>query len=249
MGYLLRVTLLMNSFLIALQFLTIIPVTHSYIANDKQLGHSSLFYPIIGLIIGSLLVFSTHWLSTLPNQIQAAIVLILWVLLTGGLHLDGLADCADAWVGGLGSKQRSLDLMKDPAAGPIAVIVLVLILLLKWLLINQLIEQNASETLLLTPVLGRVAILILMLTANYIRPDGMGKKIVDNLPQPAVKVNSLICILLGIYYLGFLAISFMIIILLIINYQSKKRLGGVTGDVYGAGVELVEIGILIGNVI
>jgi len=221
----------------------------SFIANDKQLGNSSFFYPVIGLIIGSLLAFSTLYLSTLPLQTQAVIILMLWVLLTGGLHLDGLADCADAWVGGLGSKQRSLKIMKDPTAGPIAVVVLVLVLLLKWSMISQLIEQNSIEALLLTPVLGRVAILILMLTTHYIRPDGMGKKIVDNLPQSALKGLSLFCLLLGIYYLGFLAISFMLVIVSIIIYQSKKRLGGVTGDVYGASVELVETGILFGYIL
>ncbi len=239
----------MNSFLIALQFLTIIPVTHSFIANDKQLGNSSFFYPIIGLIIGSVLAVSTLCLSALSLQTQAVIILMLWVLLTGGLHLDGLADCADAWVGGLGNKQRSLDIMKDPAAGPIAVVVLVLVLLLKWSMISQLIEQNSIEALLLTPVLGRVAILILMLTTHYLRSDGMGKKIVDNLPESALKGLSLFCLLLGIYYLGFLAMSFMLVIVSIIIYQSKKRLGGVTGDVYGASVELVETGILFGYIL
>jgi adenosylcobinamide-GDP ribazoletransferase len=239
----------MSSFLIALQFLTIIPVTHSFIANDKQLGYSSFFYPVIGLIIGSVLAVSTLCLSTLSLQTQAVIILMLWVILTGGLHLDGLADCADAWVGGLGSKQRSLEIMKDPAAGPIAVVVLVLVLLLKWSMISQLIEQNSIEALLLTPVLGRVSILILMLTTHYIRPDGMGKKIVDNLPHSALKGLSLFCLLLGVYYLSFLAMSFMLVIVSIIIYQSKKRLGGVTGDVYGASVELVETGILFGYIL
>ena len=106
----------MNSFLIALQFLTIIPVTNSYIASDKQLGNSTLFYPIIGLMIGSILVLITQFISHIPISIQAILILTIWVMLTGGLHLDGLADSADAWVGGLGSKQRSLEIMKDPAA-------------------------------------------------------------------------------------------------------------------------------------
>jgi adenosylcobinamide-GDP ribazoletransferase len=239
----------MNSFLIALQFLTIIPVTYSFIASDKQLGDSSLFYPVIGLIIGGILVFSTLWLSGLSLFVQAAIILILWVLLTGGLHLDGLADCADAWVGGLGSKQRSLDIMKDPAAGPIAVVVLVLLLLLKWSMISVIIEQKTIEVLLLAPMLGRVGILILMLIADYIRTDGLGKTIVLNLPVPAVKGLVLFCMLLSVYYLGILPIVFMLMMLFALYYQSKKRLGGVTGDVYGASVELVEITILLGFVI
>ena len=239
----------MNSFLIALQFLTIIPVTHSFIASDKQLGYSPFFYPVIGLLIGSLLVSSALLLIDLPLQIQSTLILTLWVLITGGLHLDGLADCADAWVGGLGSKQRSLGIMKDPAAGPIAVIVLLLVLLLKWSIINTILEKQAFEVLLLTPMAGRLTILILMLTTRYIRSGGMGEKIVANLSENSVKVITLSGLLISIYYLGVLPIVFMLIMIFIISQQANKRLGGVTGDVYGAAVELVEVGVLLGVMI
>ncbi len=239
----------MNSLLLALQFLTIIPVNHSNIASDRQLGNSILFYPVIGLLIGSILAFSSLMIANIPLQIQSSIILILWVVLTGGLHLDGLADCADAWVGGLGSKQRSLEIMKDPAAGPIAVVVLVLLLLLKWSVIIYILEQQALVVLVLTPVMGRLAILILMLSTSYVRTAGLGEKLVANLPISATKAISLFSILISIYYLGIIPISFMLIMLIIISYQAKKRLGGLTGDVYGAAVELVEISIFLGVLI
>lgn len=239
----------MTSLLLALQFLTIIPVNHSYIASDRQLGNSILFYPVIGLLIGSILALSSLLLANIPLQIQSAIILILWVLLTGGLHLDGLADCADAWVGGLGSKERSLEIMKDPTAGPIAVVVLVLLLLLKYLLISTILEQQALAALVMTPVMGRLAILILMLSTRYIRTAGLGEKLVANLPHSATKTMSLFGLILSIYYLGIIPISFMLLMLLLISYQAKKRLGGVTGDVYGAAVELVEVSVLLGMVL
>jgi len=239
----------MNSLLLALQFLTIIPVHHSYVASDKELGNSVLFYPVIGLLIGSILAFSSLMIANIPLQSQSAIILILWVLLTGGLHLDGLADCADAWVGGLGSKQRSLEIMKDPTAGPIAVVVLVLLLLLKWSIISYILEQQAFAVLIITPVMGRLAILILMLSTSYIRTAGLGEKLVANLPTSATKAVSLSGILIGLFYLGIIPMCLMLIILLLIYYQANKRLGGVTGDVYGAAVELVEVGILLGIVI
>ncbi len=237
---------LINSFFIALQFLTIVPVTRSYIANDKQLGYSSLFYPVIGLIIGSTLVLIAQFISSIPIQIQAVIILALWVMLTGGLHIDGLADCADAWVGGLGSKQRSLEIMKDPAAGPIAVVIIVLILLLKWTTIGYLLQKQQFVALLFTPMLGRLAILILMLFTDYIRAGGMGEVIVENCPKQTIAAISLFGLFGGIYYLGILPISLMLMILIIIRHQTNKRLGGATGDVYGATVELIEASILLG---
>jgi len=239
----------MNSFLLAFQLLTIIPITHTFIATDKQLGYSCLFYPVVGLFVGGMLAAMSLLLIDIPVNIQAAIILMLWVLLTGGLHLDGLADCADAWVGGLGSKQRSLDIMKDPAAGPIAVVILVLVLLLKWTLISSILEQESLSILILTPMLGRLAILLLMLSTNYIRLAGMAEKMMSHLPRSAVSILSSIGLFLGFVYLGGLAISFMLVILFLIRYQTKKRLGGVTGDVYGAAVELVEVAVLLGAVL
>lgn len=239
----------MNSFLIALQFLTILPVSHSFNANEKQLGYSTLYYPVIGLLIGCLLVFSETLLGHLSFQIQSVILLILWVILTGALHLDGLADCADAWVGGFGNKQRSLDIMKDPAAGPVAVICLVLLLLLKCFLIGAVIEQKIPYVLILTPMLGRLSILILMLYTHYIRADGLGAKIVEHLPRNSVKLISLFAVIVGSYYLNMFSIIFMFVILFLIAFQAKKRLGGVTGDVYGAAVELVEVSVLLGALI
>ena len=236
----------MNSFLIALQFLTIIPVPRPYTTSDKQLGYSILFYPLIGLLIGSVFVLIAQLISHAPSQIQAAIILTFWVMITGGLHLDGLADCADAWVGGLGSKQRSLEIMKDPAAGPIAVIVLVLVLLLKWTTISHLIEKQSFAVLLITPALGRLAILIIMLLTDYIRAEGIGKVLIANYPRHAGLAISLLGLLFGIFYLGVLTISLMSLTLMTIKYLTNKRLGGATGDVYGATLELTEVSILLG---
>jgi len=239
----------MNSFLIAFQLLTIIPITHSFTANNKQLGYSSLYYPVIGLFIGGILFISASLLGNISIQIQSVLILMLWVLLTGGLHLDGLADCADAWVGGLSNKQRSLEIMKDPASGPIAVVILGLLLLLKWSIINTILQQQVLFILFLAPMLGRLAILLLMQSTPYIRSGGMAEILVANLPKSAANILSIISLLVGVYYLGLLAISFMLVMLFIIRHQAIKRLGGVTGDVYGAAVELVEASVLLGAII
>ena len=120
----------MTPWLIALQFLTRLPVSLPGMPTPEQMGRSLLWYPAVGLLLGLLLWLAHLLLGQTPGVLQAAIILALWVGLSGGLHLDGLADTADAWVGGFGDRERTLTIMKDPRSGAIAVVVLVLLLLL-----------------------------------------------------------------------------------------------------------------------
>ncbi len=85
------------------------------------------------------------------------------------MHLDGLADTADAWVGGFGDAERTLKIMKDPACGPIGVLSLVIICLLKWSAIYVLLQKQQFLALILFPILGRLAPLFLFLTTQYVR--------------------------------------------------------------------------------
>jgi len=231
--------------LVALQFLTIIPVSHSFHASNKQIGQSVLYYPIVGLLIGCLLLLSLPVINNYSFSTQAVLILILWVVITGGLHLDGLADCADAWVGGFGNRQRSLEIMKDPAAGPIAVLVLILLLLLKWSLISSILEKQLLSALLLTPLLGRLALLILMTISHYIRKQGLGATITAHLPQSAIKKNIFLGLLMTSFILGALPVLLIFPVVFLIRWLANKRLGGVTGDVYGATIELAEVSILL----
>lgn len=98
-------------------------------------------------------------------------------------------------------------------------------------------------------MLGRLAILSLMLSTNYVRATGLGKTMAANLPKFSAIAISFISGLTGIYFLGVMPVIFMMIVLFIIRYHANKRLGGVTGDVYGAAVELVEVSILLGVVL
>ena len=239
----------MQSFYLALQFLTRIPVSVHFQASDKQLGYSVLFYPLVGLIIGALLVGTGVLLQDIDSSLQAAIVLSVWVYLSGGLHLDGLADCADAWVGGLGDREKTLDIMKDPAAGPVAVIVLVLLLLLKWAALQTLLNQQSYQALLLVPLLGRVAIILFMLTVPYVRKKGLAEKLIEQMPQSKMWLVSCGLLLGSAFIIGILPVLITILMVLAIRHGALARLGGMTGDVYGAGVELVETAVLISLVI
>ena len=133
----------LHPLLIALQFLTTLPIKVSTPVEDKHLGQSLLFYPLVGFIIAAILVLLATALSAQAPYVTAVLILTVWVALTGGLHLDGLADSADAWLGGLGDKAKTLSIMKDPTSGPIAVSILVLVLLIKLIMLAELIAvQN-----------------------------------------------------------------------------------------------------------
>lgn len=239
----------MHSFLIALQFLTRIPIGHGLVVDDNRLGRSVLFYPGVGLLIGGVLMAGAMLLADSPAMVAAALLLMVWVLVTGGLHLDGLADCADAWVGGFGDRARSLRIMKDPASGPIAVCVLVLVLLLKWSLLVSLLEQNRFVPLLIAPLLGRSAILLLMLSTPYVSPQGLAEKLLQHLPRTAVRWVAGLSVAAAAVALGWLALLLAGLLLMWIRRAAVSRLGGVTGDVYGAAVELTETAALLAVVL
>ncbi len=241
---------MITTFLLALQFLTRIPVPINRVVTHEQWGKTVLFYPLVGLIIGYLLALIVILLPENSVNLQAAIVLTFWVLITGGLHLDGLADCADGWAGSLDNPQRSLEIMKDPHSGAIALVTLILVLLLKWVTLSELLrQQNCLSYLIIIPVLGRCAILGLMLSTHYVSRRGLGEKLNAHLPKAAAIAILLVSMIIGFYVMGYGSLIFGGLIIFSIRFLSKQRLGGVTGDVYGASVELVETGLLIAVVL
>lgn len=232
------------SFQIALQFLTIIPVSYAS-ASDQQLGRSLVFYPVIGLIIGLILSGLVSVLPVSYSLLSAALLLTAWVLLTGGLHIDGLADSADAWLGGIGNKQRTLEIMKDPAAGPIAVVVLALSLLIKLALVEIVISSGETSALIWSIILARTAMPLLFLTTNYVRLNGIGAVLKHCLPVKQVKWMLLITTVIALFCLGFTPLLLGLIVFLLLRYTMEHRLDGFTGDTAGAMVELLEISFLL----
>jgi adenosylcobinamide-GDP ribazoletransferase len=233
-----------TSFLLAIQFLTRLPVPLHLKFDDKQLGLSVLYYPLIGALIGTFLLLFALFAAHIALPVQAALVLIIWVAVTGGLHLDGLADCADAWAGGLNNRERSLEIMKDPRVGAIAVICLILVLLLKWTALTEILATSHFSGLIIAPLLGRAAILGLMLSTPYLRKQGLGLVLNHHFPKSGAKIVLLSCVLISFYSSGFLPVFFAILMLWAIRNLALQRLGGVTGDVYGAAVELIETSVL-----
>jgi len=238
-----------QSFLIALQFLTTIPISLTTPVSNRNMGQSLLYYPLVGFIIGLLLLVSIHLLENQTLLVSSVLTLTLWVGLSGGLHLDGLADSADAWLGGLGNKDRTLQLMKDPTSGPIAIVVLLLVLLIKFVMLAELIRQQQWLAIVMVLVLTRSALPLLLLTTPYVRKQGLGSVLVDNMPKDTLrKVLALISVI-AIISLGPLTVISFLVVFLLLRYCMLKRLNGTTGDTAGALVELLETTTLITLVI
>ncbi|KRW58057.1 adenosylcobinamide-GDP ribazoletransferase [Pseudomonas sp. TTU2014-080ASC] len=237
----------MNAWWIALQFLTRLPVSLSAMPEPQQVGRSLLFYPAVGLLIGGLLWAVQALTEGAPLLLQGALILTLWVAVTGALHLDGLADSADAWVGGLGDVERTLRIMKDPASGPIAVVSLVLLLLLKFAAIVAILDAGHGVYLLLAPWLARVLLPLLLLITPYLRAGGLGAALVEYMPHTALRrvigLNLLAVLLFG--WTGGMVLMVGLGVFFYLRRLMLQRLGGCTGDTAGALVEISECAIVL----
>ena len=239
---------MLQPFLVALQFLTQIPVRFNSELDDRLIGKSILCYPVIGILIGLVLAVLSWILNSTPPLVASVLLLICWVLVTGGLHLDGLADSADAWIGGTGGRERTLAIMKDPNCGPAGVIAIVLLLLLKFVTLYTLLMVDNWVILILAAILGRTILPLLFLTTPYVRPSGLGSLLAAQMPQRStIAMVTLTAVLiplaLGINSLWILTV--IAGIFLIFRHLMLRRIGGMTGDTAGALVEITEASVLL----
>lgn len=238
----------MTAFWAALQFLTRLPTPALARYDDALAGRSALYFPLVGLLMGALLWLLAALTSGAAPGVQAALVLALWVGLSGGLHLDGLGDSADAWLGGYGDRQRTLDIMKDPRAGAAAVIAIALLLIVKFAALEALLAAGHGAWLLLAPLLGRAASLALFLTTPSARDDGFGAILGRHLPRRAALWVISVAALLPLLMLGPGGLWLLLALLALgiaLRRLMLQRLGGCSGDTAGALTEFSEALVLL----
>ncbi len=242
----------LRPFLIALQFLTVLPIRTAGAPDAAATGRSLLYYPLVGLVLGLLLTALAWLLADAPSPLAAALLLAFWIALTGALHLDGLADTLDAWLGGLGDREQTLAIMKDPCCGPAGVVALVLVLLLKFAALAELADADVLWAVAASPVLGRTALPLLFLTTPYLRPRGLGTALAAHLPRRAA-VTVVIGVALAFGALagtdGLLVLLTGAAVFLLLRSAMLRRIGGTTGDTAGALVELTEAATLVAVVL
>ena len=239
--------------LIALfKFTTRLPLGNSSNFTEDGVGKSMKFFPLVGIRLG-LIMYTAHTLLSLyinSSLVIAAIIVVIYVILTGALHLDGLSDTFDG-IFSYRSKQRMLEIMKDSRVGANGVIVLVLYFILNIIFLADLesIELPMGAFILLYPVIGRMNTVINCATAPYARTSGMAKDFVEQTDYKGFLISFLITMGYAYAVLTYFKLDISIIaivpIMAILGYYfarlMTRKIGGVTGDTLGAVLELTQV--------
>ncbi|GAB6042354.1 adenosylcobinamide-GDP ribazoletransferase [Endothiovibrio diazotrophicus] len=233
---------------LAIQLLTVIPTPRVAGYDPRAFGLSVLCYPLVGAAIGALLGGAGWLLAGSDPLLAAALLLTLWTGISGGIHLDGLADTVDARVGSHGDGTRALEIMKDPRAGPMAVAALVVVLILKLAALAVLVRAQAWHALAAVPLAGRALPVALFLTTPYVRRDGLGAAAAACLPRGAGWLVLALVALLLIQLWGVPSFPLLIGLALLValwRWWLIGWIGGTTGDTAGALLELAETALLV----
>ncbi|SJZ45092.1 cobalamin-5'-phosphate synthase [Cetobacterium ceti] len=243
----------MKGLVLLFKFMTRLPFPWEPKFDSESLGKSMKWFPVVGMILG-LINYGIYTLLSgiIPSPVIMAIILVTMdVIMTGGLHLDGLADTFDG-IFSYRSKQKMLEIMKDSRLGTNGGLVLVLYFIFKIALLVELsndfgISQGAIMALI--PVISRLNSVGNCTFAPYARGTGMGKTFVDHTKMPDFIISIVISVIylyfLGIYFgMGLLPIMILPITIILGVYFAKlmtRKIGGITGDTLGAVLELTGV--------
>ena len=235
-----------NALLMALGFLTILPVPQRKEWSDLDFGWSAVFYPLAGALIGAMAGAAYLLLSKVfVTSVSALLTLIIWILLSGGLHWDGLADCMDGF-GCSASPGHRLEIMKDSRLGTYGALGIFCSLLLKWLCIQNLAPARTPILFALAGASARWGMLLLtaMPLAN---PNGMAAMLKrhcpDRIAMYALPVPLILALVMRPY--GLLYPAAALLTAGLVALLAKRKIEGINGDVLGFTIELSEIIILL----
>jgi len=239
--------------LVATAFLTRIPVRVDAGASD--VGRAARWFPLVGAGLGSMAGLAA-WgldLAAAPPPLSAWLLVGLGAWVTGALHLDGLADVADG-LGGGKNRDDALRIMRDPAIGSFGAITLLVLVGVKVGALTALLERHAAVPVLVAaPALSRWTVVALGAWLPYARPEGGLGHAVTRLHDAfgllfATSVTAVVAVAaLGIESLILWTVA--VLVMAALGRTARRRVGGVTGDVFGASVELTETAVLVGAVL
>jgi len=232
--------------LAALQFLTILPVKRDF--TSEQIGRATAWFPVVGLIIGAILV-GLHYILDLflPAAVVNGLLLAVLVVLSGGLHLDGLADTIDG-LAGHRTPERRLEIMRDSHIGAIGAVGLFLFLIIEYIALISIPDRYLAFTLLLAPTVSRWSMVYSIFSYPYARPEGLGKAFKQRVRWQEFLIATFIAVVLAVILFQIAGLVIVAITLLIVTLAAlyfKRQLRGLTGDTYGAINEIAFIAVLL----
>jgi adenosylcobinamide-GDP ribazoletransferase len=235
----------MRRLALAFQFLTILPWPRVQVRHPADLGGSMAFYPIVGAVLGSAMV-GTYVVGAgvFPDGVLRPALVVLLIILTGGLHLDGVADVCDGFYAGR-TKADALRIMKDPHLGTMAVVGIVGVIMLKVVLLSHLPAMLLCSALLIFPAVGRCGMVWGMSMSSYARPEGgTGEAFFRTLARRQVWIATAfvgIWAALAAGWAGLILLGLAAGATRVFVSYCDRRIGGMTGDTLGALNELLEI--------
>ncbi|MGE3537064.1 MAG: adenosylcobinamide-GDP ribazoletransferase [Candidatus Tectimicrobiota bacterium] len=233
----------------AISFLTICPLHSSSAWTPESLGQSMVYYPLVGTLLGLCLWGLAALLGlAFPSQVVSVLLLAASLVLTGGLHIDGLSDTVDG-LNGSYTREDALRIFKDPHVGSMAVAAVALVLLAKYACLSALAPERLGPALVLMGTLSRYAMVQLACFSFYARASGgLGEPFVKGV-RPAHHRSALLLALASVVlfgrFRGLLIGALIVLSTAGIQAYARRRLGGITGDVLGATNECSELLVLL----
>lgn len=233
---------MIEGLIVSLQFLTRLPVNINVDFNEKTIGKSTLFFPYVGMLLGLISYIPYRILVNFNQELAGFSLVLMMIILTGGLHLDGVSDMVDGFFSSR-DREKMLEIMDDSRIGAFGVISLIMLLLLKYIVLTSISPEHMLLALVFSMGNARFMALVQIAYRKMIKPGGMGDMIHSSDNQKYIVIG----------LLSYTAISFLLDIRLVfpllgsllmaeaISRLAYKKIGGFTGDLYGATVELCEV--------
>jgi adenosylcobinamide-GDP ribazoletransferase len=243
-----------KALLVATAFLTRIPVRVD--ADGADVGHAARWFPLVGAGlggVGALIARGLDHVTGVPPALGALLLVGLGVWVTGAIHLDGLADTADGFGGGRG-RDEVLRIMRDPLIGSYGATALILVMSTKVGALATLLERHtAGAFIVAAPTVSRWTIVALSAWLPYARAEGgLGQAVTRECDMKGITFATAVTVVVAIALLrtdGLILWALASLVMIAVGRTAGRRIGGVTGDVFGASVELTETAVLVGAVL
>ena len=235
-------------FLAALTFLTIIPLPRRWEVSPEEVGRSAGYFPVVGAIIGLILV-GFNWLLglLLPSAVVNVLLIVSLVAISGALHLDGFIDTCDGIAGHKTAEER-WQVMRDSRVGGFGIIGACCLLLVKYISLNSVPEPLLAATLVLMPVLSRWGMVYALFAYPYAKPSGLGKAFKEGINWQTLTIATLTTLAVTAIVARLAGLVIMLgtwVIIIVMAAYLKRKFFGLTGDTYGAINEVTEVCVLI----